>query len=131
MRSSRILITLAPDAPNWATAGGRGGNYKVDSNDFADFAAAVGRRYSGTFGGLPAAYLLSLVVLKHITCEQALRDGTSLDKSVAVDLQQWIVHSVRAQHSLLPVYLRHLLTLFRFLQNKACLSARSPRMRSR
>ena len=79
------------------------------------------------FGGLPAAYLLSLVVLKHITCEQALRDGTSLDKSVAVDLQQWIVHSVRAQHSLLPVYLRHLLTLFRFLQNKACLSARSPR----
>jgi hypothetical protein len=50
----RIVITLAPDAPSWATAGGRGGNYKVDSNDFADFARAVGRRYSGVFGGLPA-----------------------------------------------------------------------------
>ena len=56
----RILITLAPDAPNWATAGGRGGNYKVDSNDFADFAAAVGRRYSGTFGGLPAVKFFTI-----------------------------------------------------------------------
>ena len=43
----RILITLAPDAPDWATSGGRGGNYKVDSRDFADFARAVGKRYSG------------------------------------------------------------------------------------
>ena len=56
----RIMITLAPDAPNWATAGGRGGNYKVDSNDFADFARAVGRRYSGAFGGLPAVKYFSI-----------------------------------------------------------------------
>jgi hypothetical protein len=49
----RVLITLAPDAPDWATAGGRGGNYKVDSRDFADFARAVGTRYSGIFGDLP------------------------------------------------------------------------------
>jgi hypothetical protein len=56
----RILITLAPDAPNWATASGRGGNYKVDSSDFADFARAVGRRYSGTFGGLPAVKYFSI-----------------------------------------------------------------------
>jgi hypothetical protein len=49
----RVLITLAPDAPDWATAGGRGGNYKVDSRDFADFARAVGTRYSGVFAGLP------------------------------------------------------------------------------
>ena len=56
----RIMITLAPDAPNWATAGGRGGNYKVDSNDFADFARAVGRRYSGTFGGLSAVKYFSI-----------------------------------------------------------------------
>jgi hypothetical protein len=49
----RILITLAPDAPDWATAGGRGGNYKVDSRDFADFARAVGTRYSGAYSGLP------------------------------------------------------------------------------
>ena len=56
----RIMITLAPDAPNWATAGGRGGNYKVDSNDFAEFARAVGRRYSGVFGGLPAVKYFSI-----------------------------------------------------------------------
>jgi hypothetical protein len=49
----RILITLAPDAPDWATPGGRGGNYKVDSRDFADFARAVGKRYSGVYSGLP------------------------------------------------------------------------------
>ena len=49
----RIMITLAPDAPDWATAGGRGGNYKVDSRDFADFARAVGKRYSGVYAGLP------------------------------------------------------------------------------
>jgi hypothetical protein len=56
----RIMITLAPDAPNWATAGGRGGNYKVDSADFAEFARAVGRRYSGVFGGLPAVKYFSI-----------------------------------------------------------------------
>ena len=49
----RVMITLAPDAPDWATSGGRGGNYKVDSRDFADFARAVGTRYSGTYSGLP------------------------------------------------------------------------------
>jgi hypothetical protein len=49
----RVMITLAPDAPDWATAGGRGGNYKVDSRDFADFARAVGTRYSGAYSGLP------------------------------------------------------------------------------
>ena len=56
----RIMITLAPDAPNWATAGGRGGNYKVDARDFAEFARAVGRRYSGVFGGLPAIKYYSI-----------------------------------------------------------------------
>jgi hypothetical protein len=56
----RIMITLAPDAPNWATAGGRGGNYKVNSNDFANFARAVGLRYSGAFGGLPAVKFFSI-----------------------------------------------------------------------
>ena len=33
--ASAIMITLAPDAPRWATGGGRGGNYKVSSTDFA------------------------------------------------------------------------------------------------
>jgi hypothetical protein len=50
----RVLITLSPDAPRWATAGGRGGNYKVSSTEFALFARAVGRRYSGSFQSLPA-----------------------------------------------------------------------------
>jgi hypothetical protein len=56
----RVLITLAPDAPDWATAGGRGGNYKVDSRDFADFARAVGKRYSGVYAGLPKVTYWSL-----------------------------------------------------------------------
>jgi hypothetical protein len=56
----RVFITLAPDAPRWATGGGRGGNYKVSSSDFAQFARAVGLRYSGAFGGLPAVRLWSL-----------------------------------------------------------------------
>lgn len=56
----RILITLAPDAPDWATAGGRGGNYKVDSRDYGDFARAVGTRYSGAYAGLPKVTWWSL-----------------------------------------------------------------------
>jgi hypothetical protein len=56
----RIMITLAPDAPRWATAGGRGGNYKVSSTEFAQFARALGRRYSGAFGGLPAVKYWSI-----------------------------------------------------------------------
>jgi Cellulase (glycosyl hydrolase family 5) len=50
----RVMITLAPDAPRWATSGGRGGNYKISAPRFAAFARAVGRRYSGSYGGLPA-----------------------------------------------------------------------------
>jgi hypothetical protein len=50
----RVMLTLAPDAPRWATAGGRGGNYNVSPTEFASFARAVGRRYSGSFAGLPA-----------------------------------------------------------------------------
>jgi hypothetical protein len=56
----RVMVTLAPDAPRWATAGRRGGNYKVSSTEFARFARAVGRRYSGAFGGLPAVRVWSL-----------------------------------------------------------------------
>ena len=39
--------------PTGRPSGGRGGNYKVDSRDFADFARAVGKRYSGVYSGLP------------------------------------------------------------------------------
>jgi cellulase (glycosyl hydrolase family 5) len=56
----RIMITLAPDAPRWATASGRGGNYKVSPTEFASFARAVGRRYSGVYAGLPAVMIWSI-----------------------------------------------------------------------
>jgi hypothetical protein len=56
----RVLVTLSPDAPRWATAGGRGGNYKVSSTEFALFARAVGRRYSGAFESLPAVTYWSI-----------------------------------------------------------------------
>jgi hypothetical protein len=56
----RVLVTLSPDAPRWATAGGRGGNYKVSSTEFAQFARAVGRRYSGSFQSLPAVTYWSI-----------------------------------------------------------------------
>jgi hypothetical protein len=56
----RIMITLAPPAPRWATRGGRGDNYRLDSSKFADFAGATARRYSGEFNGLPAVYYFSI-----------------------------------------------------------------------
>ncbi len=55
----RIIGTITGDAPRWATAGGKGAsfktaNYKVQADDYAQFAEAVARRYAGNFGGLPA-----------------------------------------------------------------------------
>jgi hypothetical protein len=52
-RGLRILMTLTGDAPRWATAGGRGENYKPEAAEYAKFVTAVGKRYSGTFAGLP------------------------------------------------------------------------------
>jgi beta-glucosidase/6-phospho-beta-glucosidase/beta-galactosidase len=48
-RGLRILMTLTGDAPVWATPGGRGGNYKPSAKEFAKFATAVGKRYSGRY----------------------------------------------------------------------------------
>ena len=56
----RIMITLAPDAPRLGDAGGRGGNYKVDSRDFADFARAVGQALLRRYSGLPAVKYWSI-----------------------------------------------------------------------
>jgi hypothetical protein len=52
-RGMRTLLTLTGDAPLWATAGGRGGNYKPSAKEFARFATAVGKRYSGRYASLP------------------------------------------------------------------------------
>lgn len=49
----RVLITVTGDTPVWATAKSRGHNYKPSPAEFGSFVAAVGRRYSGAFGGLP------------------------------------------------------------------------------
>ena len=53
------MITLAPDAPRWATAGGRGGNYKVSASEVRGLRAR-GRHAAtrASFGGLPAVKLL-------------------------------------------------------------------------
>ena len=55
----RVIATITGDAPRWATAGGRGrsfatANWKVNSLEYARYATAVARRYSGSFAGLPA-----------------------------------------------------------------------------
>jgi hypothetical protein len=55
----RMMVTITGDAPRWATAGGKGrsfrtANWKVDSLEYARYATAVARRYSGFFAGLPA-----------------------------------------------------------------------------
>jgi Cellulase (glycosyl hydrolase family 5) len=61
----RILITITGDAPRWATAGGKGSsfataNWGVSADEYGKFAAAVAKRYSGKFGGLPAVYYYSI-----------------------------------------------------------------------
>jgi hypothetical protein len=52
-RNLRVLLTITGDAPRWATAGDRGGNYKPDPDEYGRFASAVGTRYSGVYSGLP------------------------------------------------------------------------------
>jgi hypothetical protein len=61
----RIVATITGDAPRWATAGGRGrsfatANYKPSAGEFGYFAAAVAKRYSGRFAGLPAIYYFTI-----------------------------------------------------------------------
>jgi hypothetical protein len=57
----RILITITGDAPRWATAGSSTtANWKVNAGEYGRFAAAVAKRYSGTFADLPAVRYFSL-----------------------------------------------------------------------
>jgi hypothetical protein len=52
----RLIADLAPDAPRWATAGGRGyaetANLRPSAAEFAKFAGATAKRYSGSYHGL-------------------------------------------------------------------------------
>jgi Cellulase (glycosyl hydrolase family 5) len=60
----RIVLTITGDAPRWATSGGLGTgsnvNYRPSANEFANFAAAVAKRYSGIYAGLPAVFYLTI-----------------------------------------------------------------------
>jgi hypothetical protein len=60
----RVVADLAPDAPRWATAGGRGyaetANLGVSAQEFGRFAGAVAKRYSGSYRGLPRIGWLSI-----------------------------------------------------------------------
>ena len=61
----RVLITIGPDAPRWATQGSppitpANVNRRPSTTLFADFAAAVAKRYSGDFHGRPAVGWFSI-----------------------------------------------------------------------
>jgi Cellulase (glycosyl hydrolase family 5) len=61
----RILLTITGDTPRWATAGAKPigtntANYKPNSLEFARFATAVAKRYSGRYPGIPAVRLFSI-----------------------------------------------------------------------
>src|SRR4051812_19734226 len=64
-RGLRVLIDLAPDAPRWATRGAppvtaESVNRFPDVRAFADFSAAVARRYSGDYKDLPSVEWFSI-----------------------------------------------------------------------
>jgi len=60
----RIIVTITGDAPRWATVGGNGTganiNLRPEPNEYAQFAAAVAKRYSGIYAGLPAVFYLTI-----------------------------------------------------------------------
>jgi hypothetical protein len=60
----RIILTVTGDAPRWATQGGLGTgtnvNYRPSSGEYANFAAAVAKRYSGVYAGLPAVFYYTI-----------------------------------------------------------------------
>ena len=60
----RIIITITGDAPRWATDGGNGTganvNLRPSAGEYANFAAAVAKRYSGIYAGLPAVFYFTI-----------------------------------------------------------------------
>ena len=78
---SGSIADLAPDAPRWATAGGRGyaetANLAIRPAEFGKFAGAVARRYSGGYRGLPTRRLvLGLERAQPQPLHEAARAGT-------------------------------------------------------
>ena len=60
-----IIITITGDAPRWATEGGLGttfetANRRVIASEYAQFAAAVAKRYSGDLPDLPPVRYFSI-----------------------------------------------------------------------
>ena len=50
----RVIVTVTGDSPRWSKVGRRAQRgYVPKTREFADFATAVARRYSGAFAGLP------------------------------------------------------------------------------
>ena len=57
----RVVAYLAPDAPRWASAGhgyAETANLRPIASEYGKFAAAVARRYSGGYQGLPKVGLV-------------------------------------------------------------------------
>jgi hypothetical protein len=63
-RGMRVFLMLSPPAPEWATQqgerAGHPGVFKSDPAEFGGFVTAVGRRYSGSFAGLPRVAMWSI-----------------------------------------------------------------------
>jgi hypothetical protein len=64
LRGLRPFFMLSPPAPEWATERGElsrhPGVLKPDPAEFSRWVEAVGRRYSGAYGGLPAVRVWSI-----------------------------------------------------------------------
>ena len=63
-RDLRVLLMLSPPAPEWATRpgerAGHVGVFKTSPSEYGRFVEAVGRRYGGRYGGLPAVTMWSV-----------------------------------------------------------------------
>jgi hypothetical protein len=82
----RVVAYLAPDAPRWASAG-RGyaetANLRPDAAEFAKFAGAVARRYSGGYQGLPKVGWFSIWnEPNHILFLKPLAEGPDLYRAM-------------------------------------------------
>ena len=56
-RGLRVVVDISGPVPRWAARGAGG---RIDPRRFRDFAAAVARRYSGRYAGIPAAAAFAL-----------------------------------------------------------------------